>query len=376
MNIQKIVVTVLVVCIACVVLVALAGMYKFNYLASLPGYDVDGNKIEVTDTFEVIEVLGQSCQTDNDCETPAAYAIQSHCPYDSICIENSCTVICPAPFNGHETNALDSKDATYTVDGEHVTLVNGVSEKNVTPDSATKIITRYFGNDVQIDLNNDGRADSVFLLTQETGGTGTFFYVAAALQTEDGWEGTHAYFLGDRIAPQSTAISDNPNHQNVIVVTYADREPGQPMSAEPSVGKSVWLKFDPMHMQFGEVVQDFLGEADPDGMSLEMKPWTWVRTTYANDSIAEPKKADAFTMTFTHDGSVSVTTDCNAMSGTYALEGKQITFGPMAATMMYCEDSQEAVFSKMLSEVHSYFFTAKGELVFDLKFDSGSVVFR
>jgi len=28
------------------VLIALAGMYKFNYLASKDGYDADGNKIE------------------------------------------------------------------------------------------------------------------------------------------------------------------------------------------------------------------------------------------------------------------------------------------------------------------------------------------
>ncbi len=27
--------------------VAVAGMYKFNYLSSQPGYDVDGNKIEI-----------------------------------------------------------------------------------------------------------------------------------------------------------------------------------------------------------------------------------------------------------------------------------------------------------------------------------------
>jgi hypothetical protein len=29
-------------------LIVLAGMYKFNYLASLDGYNVDGNKIEDT----------------------------------------------------------------------------------------------------------------------------------------------------------------------------------------------------------------------------------------------------------------------------------------------------------------------------------------
>ena len=30
------------------VLTAIAGMYKFNYLANQSGYDVDGNKIEST----------------------------------------------------------------------------------------------------------------------------------------------------------------------------------------------------------------------------------------------------------------------------------------------------------------------------------------
>jgi flagellar basal body-associated protein FliL len=29
------------------VLIILAGMYKFNYLASKEGYDIDGNKIEM-----------------------------------------------------------------------------------------------------------------------------------------------------------------------------------------------------------------------------------------------------------------------------------------------------------------------------------------
>jgi hypothetical protein len=43
---------------------------------------------------------------------------------------------------------------------------------------------------------------------------------------------------------------------------------------------------------------------------------------------------------------------------------------------MYCENSQEAEFTKMLGEVESYYFTNRGELVFNLKFDSGSMIFR
>lgn len=32
-----------------IVIVALAGVYKFNYLAGRPGYDVEGNKLEVAE---------------------------------------------------------------------------------------------------------------------------------------------------------------------------------------------------------------------------------------------------------------------------------------------------------------------------------------
>jgi hypothetical protein len=48
--------------------------------------------------------------------------------------------------------------------------------------------------------------------------------------------------------------------KNVVVVNYAVRLPGEPFTAEPSLGKSVWLKLDPTTMQFGEVEQNFEGE--------------------------------------------------------------------------------------------------------------------
>lgn len=59
---------------------------------------------------------------------------------------------------------------------------------------------------VQI-INNDDREDIVFILSQHTGGTGTFFYAVSTLNTEEGWEGSHALFLGDRIVPKTTELS-------------------------------------------------------------------------------------------------------------------------------------------------------------------------
>ncbi len=136
-----------------------------------------------------------------------------------------------------EKPAANYKDATYQIEGKQVTLINGLSEVAAAPGSATKIVTRYFGNEATGDLNGDGKPDVAFLLTQDPGGSGTFFYVVAALRTETGYLGTNAVFLGDRIAPQPTNIKDG-----MIVVNYAERKAGEPFTTAPSIGVSKYLK--------------------------------------------------------------------------------------------------------------------------------------
>jgi hypothetical protein len=129
------------------------------------------------------------------------------------------------------------KNTSYIIEGVSVLLTNGVSELEGEPGSASKTTTRYFGNDAFGDLNGDGTEDVVFLLTQSGGGSGTFYYVVAALKTGAEYQGTNAVFLGDRIAPQTTEI-----HGKEIVVNYADRKPNEPMTARPSMGVSKYLK--------------------------------------------------------------------------------------------------------------------------------------
>lgn len=159
------------------------------------------------------------------------------------------------------TATSDYKDAEYLIDGTRVRLVDGVAETEAAPGSASKVETRYFGNDLATDLDDDGREDVVFLLTQNTGGSGTFYYVVAALNTERGYVGSDGYLLGDRIAPQTIEVSPNPRHVNVIVANYADRAADESMSAQPSVAKSAYLKLDPANRIWGIVEPDFGGES-------------------------------------------------------------------------------------------------------------------
>ncbi|MCX6703584.1 MAG: META domain-containing protein [Candidatus Zambryskibacteria bacterium] len=277
--------------------------------------------------------------------------------------------------NPEKIEATNPKNATYSIDGQSVTLVNGISSTPAAPGSASMVTTQYFGNEVTHDFDGDGRQDTVFILTQSTGGSGTFYYVVAALNTASGYIGSAGLLLGDRIAPQTTAMSQNKATPDVIVVNYADRKAGEAFTVQPSVGKSVWLKLDLQTMQFGEVAQNFEGEADPGKMTLGMKTWNWVNTTYNNDTTVKPK-TNKFALTFKTNGTFSATTDCNGVGGEYALNGNKITFTKMVSTMMYCEGSQEQEYSKMLSQVQNYLFTSKGELVLNLKLDSGMMVFK
>ena len=143
---------------------------------------------------------------------------------------------------GEVVPSKDVENGTYLIEGQPITLVNGVAENEVMPGSASKQITSYFGNEVEVDLNSDGVMDMAFLLQQENGGSGIFFYVAAAVQTADGYLGTNAIFLGDRIAPQSTNIDlKDPSR---FVVNYVDRKEGEPMSSPPTEGVSKTFKFE------------------------------------------------------------------------------------------------------------------------------------
>lgn len=131
----------------------------------------------------------------------------------------------------------DYKNATYKVDGQLVTLVDGRAEELGAPGSASKTVTQIFGNEVKGDFNNDGLPDVAFILTQTGGGSGTFFYAVVALRTAFGYSGTNAILLGDRIAPQTTQFTNGE-----IIVNYADRAVKEPMTARPSLGVSKYLK--------------------------------------------------------------------------------------------------------------------------------------
>jgi heat shock protein HslJ len=278
---------------------------------------------------------------------------------------------CSTPNTPAAPGARGYLDAEYMIAGETVRLVNGLAETPM-PGSSARVVTRYFGNELRHDVDGDGREDVVFLLTRETGGSGTFFFVVAALQRPEGWVGSQGILLGDRIAPQT--IQPGPGTQ--VIVNFADRAPGEPFTTPPSHGRSLRLRFDPLAMDFGIVAEDYPGAADPARMTLGMHRWSWIGYTDENGAEHMLPDPSPFTLDFQDQGRFDATTDCNRMTGRYVTEGNTLSFGDMAATRMYCEGSLETLFVSMLKEVDTYRFTGRGRLVMTFRGRSGSMTFR
>jgi hypothetical protein len=135
------------------------------------------------------------------------------------------------------TDGIDPLNTAYVIDGETVLLKDGVSDVEIAG-SAARIQTQVFGEPKWGDINGDGKDDALLLLVQGTGGSGVFYYAAAAIASDTGYVGTETVYIGDRIAPQTLEIRNG-----VMIVNYADRNEDEPFSTPPSRGRSVYLTY-------------------------------------------------------------------------------------------------------------------------------------
>ncbi|HEY0964789.1 MAG TPA: META domain-containing protein [Candidatus Paceibacterota bacterium] len=109
--------------------------------------------------------------------------------------------------------------------------------------------------------------------------------------------------------------------------------------------------------------------------SLKGKDWRWVRTEL-NDGTTNAPEADEFGITLAADGTFTADTDCNSVGGRYSVQGSTISFTDIFSTKMYCEGSLETLFIQYLTDSTNYHFGPSGELILNLKLDSGSVIFK
>ena len=125
--------------------------------------------------------------------------------------------------------AVDPANATYRIEADDVTLVDGRLEVPVAPGSATQTVTVLSARRAYGELAGAGAADAGVVVTQDRGGSGTFYYLAA-LRGSAGAGAADTVFLGDRIIVDDVSVA-----HGRLTVSYLVRRPSEPFAATPTV---------------------------------------------------------------------------------------------------------------------------------------------
>ncbi len=144
----------------------------------------------------------------------------------------------PGAGSGTPPAPTSPLDATYAIEGKKVGLKGGRYEEPAAPGSASMAVIQVVGKVAYGELDGDGKEDAALVLAWSGGGSGTFYYAAAAIVRDGSYAGTNGVFLGDRIVPRTLEI-----RAGVISVGYLDRRPGQPMAAPPGEVRTKRLAF-------------------------------------------------------------------------------------------------------------------------------------
>ena len=103
--------------------------------------------------------------------------------------------------------------------------------------------------------------------------------------------------------------------------------------------------------------------------------WSWQRTEYSDGTVLESANPSNYTVTFRPDGRAVIQADCNSGSAGYTVDGASLNSGPAAVSLVGCPPgSQDTVFLRDLSQVATFVFDGD-QLVLNLRFDSGNMVF-
>ena len=148
--------------------------------------------------------------------------------------------------DGPPTGA-DLEQATYlteSADAGEATLEDGEFREPLAPGSAGELIIQL-GKWATGDLDGEGGDDAAAITIEQTGGSGTFYFVHALVGEDGDLRDAGVAFLGDRIRVEGVSI-----HNGAITVALLDRAPDAAMASQPTI--AVIRRFT---LQGGELVE-------------------------------------------------------------------------------------------------------------------------
>lgn len=131
------------------------------------------------------------------------------------------------------------KSLVVTIGDRTFRMSNGFAAQQSVSGSPAQNTIRVVGEPASGDVNRDGHRDAALLIENAPGGSGRFYYVVLAVNENGSYRATNALLMGDRIAPLTVDFLDGR-----FVYNYLGHEPGEPMTARPTVVKSLWVQFD------------------------------------------------------------------------------------------------------------------------------------
>jgi len=122
----------------------------------------------------------------------------------------------------------DPANAGYYIDGIVYTLVNGELEQAI-EDSTTVNKFKLLDFKAVGDINKDGTDDVAVVVTNDAGGSGTFYYLAIFTSGSSPVIENTSY-LGDRIVVKDITFTNNQ-----FQVKYLDRDSEADMASDPTI---------------------------------------------------------------------------------------------------------------------------------------------
>lgn len=250
-----------------------------------------------------------------------------------------------------DTASLTGKleNATYTgIEDQAVTLVDGrwegqpYVEGGASRPSVGLLKDMYFAGD----LDADGQEEIIVILWQNSGGTGSYTYIAAMKPENDGYRNISTVLLGDRVKLKSGKLDDGRITLEVLQAGDSD-----PMCCPTQLATRTWTLEDTQLTEGEMEVTGKLSLAILDGSD-------WL-LTHINRQEPLPDNAEV-TVSF-NAGRISGKSACNRYSASIE-EGDspgEILIGPTMGTRMMCPDhlmAVESLYLKALAQLTNFSF--------------------
>lgn len=123
---------------------------------------------------------------------------------------------------------VDPANARYRIGSLVIPLVDGRSDIEAAPGSASRVTTQLTERRTYGDLDG-GVSDAAVILTHSSGGTGTFSYLGFQSGAQPASVGP-TVLLGDRVTVTNLTVANGR-----IMVTYLDRRPNEALAVLPSL---------------------------------------------------------------------------------------------------------------------------------------------